>query len=375
MDQLSYRDCLLQNLSNDKESPSIEPLSQISKRTNNTYFKLNQEVNLIRALSSFKNNLVEHIIRYFRAHQFYNQAKLKYIRIQMYNHFPNWFFNLNLKGQLKGFIPQAPLEIQDNLDYLFKEHQIEKKSDFDQKLLTFNLKYLKHDLIVNQIKITEQNRQFLYSLETNNGEWILLPITKQQHHRLKTRYLNKEEFDQHLAIMLLRYKFLGGLNNHLSVPPVIYSHLKVDLELYGTPFNVMVPDYCSPFPEDLEEHFGSRGSVINYRLKDNQVYAANPPYDVQVIQQLAEKLAEELTELNNTTVYLIIPLWKDDFPAHDLLLKNSYLKDNCELNRDEYPFYHYFKERLIPAVNTYLLVFSTGEQYYTCDQIKKMWPR
>lgn len=415
---ISYRDCLLRNINKPAEKipvykqikmavkppPGLSPppglapppglehlveteeqpekiLRKISpKLPKSPYPTLDYEINKIRALSSFKNNLIEHIIRYFKAHKIYHGGKLKYIRRQMMNHFPNWFFKLNIEGKVTDFLPQAPLEIQTNLDYIFNENQIEKKADFDPKMLTFNPKFIKDELQIreiitktNKIKIT--NTEYVnYKLINNGPTWTLLPITKEQYLNMKKRYQGPPgQFDEYMAIILLRYKFLGGINNHLSIPPSIYNQLNIDTELFGSPFNVNSRSYCSPFP-DIEKHFGSSGSFTELPLKSNSVYVANPPYDVQIVKDMTDKFERELKELENTTIYITIPLWRQDFPAHDMLMKSSFLKDSCELEKSKYPFYHYFKSRLIPASDTYLIVLSTGDQYLSCTELMKAWP-
>lgn len=394
---ISYRDCLLKDISIGKSSirppPGFDQIDQngdlalirsrkIGLKLNETrYPMLDHEINKIRALSSFKNNLIEHIIRYFKSHKIYHGGKLKYIRRQMMNHFPNWFFKLNIEGKVVDFIPQAPLQIQTNLDYIFKENQIEKKMDFDPKMLTFNPEFIKNDLQVREIIVKPvflkiPNTEYMnYKLINNGATWSLLSVTKEQYLNLKKRYTGPvSQFNEYLAIILLRYKFLGGINNHLSIPPSIYHRLGIQVELFGTPFNVTTPLYCSPFP-DIEKNFGSQGSCVSYPLKSDVIYAANPPYDVQIVKDMVDKFEKELTNLHNTTIYITIPLWKNDFPAHDLLKKSVFLKDMCELDKDQFPFYHYFKGHLIPASNTYLIILSTGENYLNCHQLKQIWPR
>jgi len=393
----TYRDCLLLNLPdtnniltnnittnnfifndvriNDKFIDDDEPMTRFlgPKMEHSTYSLLDIELNKIRALSSFKNNLVEHIIRYFRSHKFYNNCKLKYIRTQMYNHFPNWFFKLNMIGKIINFIPIAPFEVQENLDYIFNENNIEKKKDFDSKLLTFNNYYLKDELQTTQIVKKESNNIIRYHLVTNGGIWKLLPITTNQLDNIWKRYIGPVElFNEYLVIMLLRYKFLGGLNNHLSIPPIIYKNLHIDVELFGSPLNVITSQYCSPFP-DIEHLFGSSGSFMDFKFIDNQTYAINPPYDVQVVKLLADKLNIELVNLKNITIYITIPLWKDDFPAYNIIKSNVFLKDECELKRELYPFFHYFKNRLIQISDTYLMILSTGTNFETCYQVKQRW--
>jgi hypothetical protein len=417
-DKLTYRDCLLKNLStpevkvNNSEStfptPIIKPVNvdivdqdvnladykhvlNIKERVESLEYKedevivktgrfpvLDSELNKIRALSSFKNNLVEHLIKYFRSHKLYNSGKLKYIRTQMYNHFPNWFFNLNNLGRIQEFLPIGPMEVQENLDYIFRENKIEKRNDFDSKLLVFNPRYIKDKLITSQIKRSERFNYIKYELVTNHGEWKLLSITRKQEANLKSRYVGVNgKFYEYVSVLLLRYKFLGGLNNHLSIPPSIYYKLGINVELFGSPFNVSVPTYCSPFP-DIERYFGSQGSFSNHSLKSGMEYAANPPYDVKIVLQMAEWLEKELAreDLKDVSVYITLPLWKKDFPGYQILRDSIWFRDEAELGREDYPFLHYFRGRLIPASDTYLLILSKRTRLkWNCEQIKKLWPK
>lgn len=341
------------------------------------YEILDSELNKIRALSSFKNILVENIMRYLRSHKLYNNRKLEYIRTQMYNHFPNWFFNLNNQGKIVNFVPTDYLEVQENLDYILQEHHLEKRTDFDQKLLLFNNTYIRDKFVTLDIVKNENANLVMYELKTNNGIWKLLNITKKQDQNLKERYTGPPElYTQYVAIMLLRYKFLGGINNHLSIPPTVYKYLGINMELFGSPLNVTEKEYASPF-YDIERFFGSQGSFNQISLKNNRSYATNPPYDVRVVFQMASWLTKELErpELNNVVIYLTLPLWRLDFPGYKLLRESKWFRDESELKREEYPFLHYFKGKLIAASDTYLMIMSTKPTIkYNCQNIKNNWP-
>lgn len=416
VDDVSYRDCLLKNLSISNEESIDESakkfkfppglditlidledeiinqkfgltlgldhlrknklLSQNLSIPINKYPDLTREINKIRSLSSFKNNLIEHIIRYCKSHKICHTKQLKYIRRQMLNHFTNWFFNLNLLGDIVNFIPIKPFEIQSNLDYILEENNLKKKTNFDQKMLVFDPIFIKNIIQVNEIQIKETGTNCLnYKLINNGPTWSLLSLTKKQHNLLWSKYISDpQKFLEHTAILLLRYKFLGGINNHLSVPPSVYQRLKIDVELFGSPFNVSLPKYCSPFP-DIEKHYGSLGSFADFKLQSNQIYAANPPYDVSVMTKMAKKIINELPNCTETTIYITIPLWRVDFPAYNLLINSPYFRDKKELNKASFPFYHYFKNRLIPATDIYLIVMSTTKNnYISCQEISEYWP-
>ena len=131
--------------------PGLEsvPRKKIKPLEKQMYPLLDLEINKIKALNIFKRRLIHNILKYFRYHQVFDRKR--YIERQMYNLFPNWFFQLNMDGKIIDFTPQAPLVVQDNLDYIFRERRVLKRADFDPKLLTFDEGFIKQITGVTEI--------------------------------------------------------------------------------------------------------------------------------------------------------------------------------------------------------------------------------
>lgn len=327
----------------------------------------------IRAFSNFKNNLVDQIIKYFRSHKITNYQKIKRIRYQIYNHFINWYFQLNGLNQCHDFLPTRAFEVQANLDYILDQNQVKKLYDFNSSCLIFNPSQIKP---VNQIlsisKTKQNNGQIEYQIKSSTGKtWKLLPLTEAQEKRLFK--LNPIPTHQ-IIILLLRYKFLGGINNHLSLPPKLIERLQITCELFGTPFNTTTSYYCSPFPK-YEKPLGSLGSFFDYQLTSNQIYLANPPFDQKIIQLLTDKLLESLPFLQQTTIYLTIPNWQDNFPSLQRLITSEFTRGHSKLEREIFPYYHHFRDVLISVCDTYLIILSShpDDFYLSSEEVKSLW--
>jgi Phosphorylated CTD interacting factor 1 WW domain len=333
------------------------------------YKMINYEINKIKALNIFKYRLIHNILKYFRYHKLYD--KKCYIEHQLSNHFPNWFFQLNVKN----FIPLTPFQIQENLDYIFGERKIEKRVDFDVRLLLFDVKYIKNITCIVSILKKVQINYVYYALNTNVGIYNLMPISIIQYDHLMRNYTGpNDRFDEYLCIILARYKFLGGLNNHLSVPPNVYKFMNINCELFGSPLNTVCNKYCSPFFE-YEQYFGSLGSFFNYKLQTNMVYGVNPPFSANIITKMVQKIEYELTMVKNITLYIIIPKWDDNFDGFDILKKSKFSKtpECIELSKKMYPYYNYFKLQYVSVVDSLLIILSNADNFKTPTDIKNEW--
>jgi len=271
-------------------------------------------------------------------------------------------------------VPQVKLDIQDNLDYIFMTQGVTKEQDFDPKFLLFDPIHVRYDIRTHKISFNEKDRFMFCDLVTNTREpQDFLRITVDQYDRLKRLYWGPSaKFHERLAILLLRYGHLGGMNNHLSVPPRVYKTLGVRVELFGSPFNTCTSQYCSPFGE-IESHFGSAGSFFNYTLQSNTVYSANPPFDAVIIKKMAAKLTRELNRTENVTVYISIPFWKNNFIGFEILRDSQHFKEYCVLPNYQFPYYNYYRDKLIPVIDTYWIVFSNTDSYCDCAKLQQIW--
>nr|CEL68863.1 TPA: Phosphorylated CTD-interacting factor 1,putative [Neospora caninum Liverpool] len=143
--------------------------------------------------------------------------------------------------------------------------------------------------------------------------------------------------------LLCRYHCICGCQNQgkglqCAVPPnvldVLREDLEVNCELFASPFNVYLDNYCSIFP-DVDVMFGSWGSFFDpsFELVEGS-FEANPPFDEVLMARMVERLllwlrkSEESQEGSRPLSFcLSLPDWSNgpsDFM--DLLKKSKYLR-------------------------------------------------
>lgn len=367
----------------DDDDVGLEDNSSSNCPSDVSYFNLNYEISKINALTIFKDNLIKNIIKYFRFHGVYEDKK---IEKQLLNQFPNWFFKLNIDNKIKEFLPIDIFDIQYTLDYTLSERNIIKKNNFDPRLLKFDYESIKNNEYVKMIHKKQVGIHVIYTIETNFKLEEQLPLYLKQHKLLMERFkkhgvgmgvgIDMNKFDEFLCILLKRYKFLGGIHNHLSVPKPVNDLLNIQFELFGTPLNTRADHFCSPFP-DYEKYFGSHGSMFDYKLQSGVVYSANPPFDEYLICKMIQKLMKEIPGLHNTEVYMTSPNWVKDFPALDALKASSKLVHDYEiLNNMFYPYYNYYTNKFVVIVDTVFVSMGSPDrvkQVVDFSRIKPLW--
>lgn len=184
-----------------------------------------------------------------------------------------------------------------------------------------------------------------------------------QTRRLRSVYQGNQ-YQEDVLRLLSRYQYLGGLNNSLSVP-----HKVMDLvpshELFGTPLNTHT-SFCSPFAD--ETVFSSKGSFFEFTdFKEDTVYFANPPFDDIFCNDMADRLLQQLA-IRPFKLIVIIPVWDTEeqqkrglkdfhlpFPCYRKLKESPFLLSEHFLEKDKYPFYNYFTQRMVYICNVHLI--------------------
>lgn len=184
-----------------------------------------------------------------------------------------------------------------------------------------------------------------------------------QSRRMKSVYRGAQ-YSADVARLLARYQYLGGLNNSLSVPPAVLDTFRSH-ELFGTPLNTHT-SFCSPFAD--EAVFSSSGSFFHFTaFDDDTVYFANPPFDEKFCDDVADRLLEQLAQRAFKLV-VIIPVWDTDvqkqrglkdfhlpFMCYRKLVSSPYFLSEHFLDKDSYPFYNYFSQRMVFICNVHLI--------------------
>lgn len=204
-------------------------------------------------------------------------------------------------------------------------------------------------------------------------------IVPKQLNRLKSIYKGNA-FETDTAQLIEIYKFLGINNMHLSIPPIFKG-----IELFGSPMNTHNNEFCSPF--QIEKLFGSQGSFFEYKFPKSELYLCNPPFDEELIKQMSKYILKYLEHSKNELTFLVtIPVWDSEsqkkieirdfgmeFEGFSLLEESKYCKEHEILNKDEYPYYDYYKDKYSPASWTHLLILANYDTEHKLNDFILKW--
>jgi hypothetical protein len=184
---------------------------------------------------------------------------------------------------------------------------------------------------------------------------------------LKKKYTgNINEFDQHLNFLSELYDFMKGFNNHLSTPPPLINNDWI--ELFGTPVNTK-NKYCSPFKIE-KDYFGSYGSFFDFNISDG-TYIANPPFDEEIIERMAQRLIEQLSSNEKIDIIVIIPNW-NDLNGYDLLVESKYLNSDRIIPK-HFKFFNYYDNSFHPVVDCHIMLLSNYNTKFSLEEFILKW--
>jgi hypothetical protein len=179
--------------------------------------------------------------------------------------------------------------------------------------------------------------------------------------------------------LLYRYNFMEAGNHQLSTSYNIKQKLKnkygVNFELFGSGINRYYDNYCSLF-YDLEKYFGSQGNFFNIELIEG-LYFANPPFDEDIMEQMAIKLLKALNNTDKPLGFIInIPMWDYEksiqlhkkcntkiafnkpFICYELLKKSKFFYKEYIFCKHEFKYYNIKTNKNINAVNTFIIIIK-----------------
>lgn len=183
-----------------------------------------------------------------------------------------------------------------------------------------------------------------------------------------------------IFILLTRYKLyeFDKVGVSLAVDKIYkIDNLKNALEMFASPVNCHLTNFCSLFPE-IEKFFGSIGSAFSncnnmeYWTKYDYLIC-NPPYCTQVMEKMAGMIIsifKHAIQIDKKITFIVsIPDWRDldekkteyyeSFNTYNIL-KEFMTK---EYVREQYKYFDYFnyREIILNNTGTLVLVLSTGD--------------
>lgn len=326
----------------------VSPSSRRSRKTLNKYsINFNREIETIRAVEKLRDTLTNELIGVYGAST----------EIHWKKGFARWFFNANSEGNIYHFYPKTYEALGKYINDDIEEKgykKVFKPSETIIKMITdtnISLKRITTRKIPNIIYENGLYKYDKWTVEMKRPKKKMLPL---------------------MFIIRLRYEILSPKEKsiYLSLPPKTIHEFGATVELFGSPFNTILP-YCSAFP-DLEKKVGSLGNYFNYQLKSNTKYTWNPPYDNWFMEKAAKRLLEQLDKTSDTEILVSIPIWDNPtrrklrlpitigrpFYTYLMLKESKYFKSEKILIKDQSRFYNYFNKKYVYPTPSYLIVMG-----------------
>lgn len=220
--------------------------------------------------------------------------------------------------------------------------------------------------------LTIQSTQFSFVFASRDCERsVRLEVPRDRYVMLLNRGMTAEI----IAMALLRYHTINSNNNQLALVPEFYDQTLPAGELFASVFNIHPQTrwFCSLFP-DLENLAGSRGSFFQLSSSPPEgTYFANPPYDEEIMHQMASTLVGGLF-LDGTTHYTVlatIPVWDakglarfgvtsewGEFKCYTILSTSEFCRKTYLVPQSNAHFINYSSGKRIEPCNIYFIVLS-----------------
>lgn len=281
-----------------------------------------------------------------------NSAVANFIR----GGFSRWIFVLNKMGKFRDFnivdLEAFKKIIDDDIKFISRRINIDTKelaAIHPPRVRNFDVEYANGVLKFDKYRVYITDEQYAHLQRIHTGQ-----------------NLHKD-----IYIIGLFYSIIGGKNIHLSIMPKLIKEFGAEVELFGSPFNVCGP-YCSPL--EFERRFGSLGSFYDYKF-ESKIYAANPPYDEEIMNDMAERILEALQE-HKCTFLVTLPVWDPQtqkllqilppngykpFAAFDKLIPHA--KFHKVFGKNEFAYFNYYTGKKSQVVASHLLLLSSVHDF------------
>lgn len=288
------------------------------------------------------------------------------IKIHIQKGFIRWIFNLNVLGLFQDFkikdLNVFESIVKKDLTYAntYKKEDFEFNFDIKYEYMLFNCE---HNVNKLNIKKTESKTHIYLTLYLFENQTIVVKLHKKQFERLRKLHIEKNHFLEHCFILGYFYTHVDCVNMHLSFHPNFLKEHHVDHELFGTPLNTTLNNYCSPLDFELK-YFKSQGSFFHFNdFQCDCVYTANGPFDEIILKEMVIKLLKVLQTKKNVTILITLPVWdlktkselglvlsqenQQEFEAFTILTEqgSSFIKTQQVFKANEFLYYDYYNDR------------------------------
>ncbi len=253
--------------------------------------------------------------------------------------------------------------------HFIKEHLIKYISIPIDNIILSEISNFTYEL---KLKI---NKKYKYAKYQKNISPFVVKINDKLYNKLSNQITENIKDKNYLIFVLItRYKIydIDLIGNSLAINSVYQNIPDNSLELFASPVNCHLKNYCSIFP-DIEIYFGSIGNAFTYEndmffWKKFKYIICNPPYCIQIMIKMSEmilKIIEYCIVINHNITFIInVPDWRygeSFFGEYEVynILKKHIKKEN--VFDGSYKYFDYFNYKLVSlnTTNTLQFVVST----------------
>lgn len=266
--------------------------------------------------------------------------KEEFLKLSVKNkYFEYMFINSYYNSILDNFIP-INFSI-DESDINYYNNNTDDKININQE----NIDNLLKKIMVIKVKDTK------CEIENNYSKLIINFEDKNFEYKGKIP-IESEQYN--LCILSLIYSILYAPNEFLSIPSEIIKIMNITIELFATPFNNTVDKYYSMFPK-IERGYGSIGNFEEIKLNTSDIYLANCPNNITIINKLYDKIKN-----TESSMFIIIPIWeKEERNGFSIIEQFKGISTNYnKLPENEYKYYDFITKKLIYAKTSYIFVIN-----------------
>ena len=220
---------------------------------------------------------------------------------------------------------------KNNQDKIMKVSVVNEK---DMTVLTLNVVPELH--IIIPIAVYDKLKKWIVSDQLGNADKIIYLtmmrydlILNSKNHQLGIDYDNNFDFEK-------------SNGEHEK-----YTLNKFDVELFASPINRTLKEFCGAYPDIDKYYSGSLGSFFKYKLQSNKKYTMNPPYEEYLMTRAMKQIISDMEKVTNIEIFITIPDWSynrttgadNPYETYDIIKDNKHI---LLIHKDKRENYHYF---------------------------------
>lgn len=300
---------------------------------------------------------------------------------------------LFFKGEKRNFFPNIDMNKKNTWEdsiilkmrYFTNDPKGKFTTDIKRIKRIFSSSINRVEMFINKMKditviVKHKKLGNKHKLTNNVNKDISFLITNELYNKLyNTIKDGNEDKNEIVFLTLMRYEVLLDSKNHqLGIRYANKNIMDYDVELFASPINRTLNEFCSAYPDVDSYYNGNLGSYFNYDMKSNKKYTFNPPYDEPLMTNAIKRLISQMKRKKNIHVYITIPVWdicilraidldqhisKEmkciEYIPYTLLLDSDLVTSIGISSYKDYRYYDHFKNKVVSVAHTFTIIVDS----------------